>query len=104
MMDPVQHVYFSEGAPDFMAAPGAHCIDNDGNHYLCSGDYLWVQIPSDALGYMTTQGEPPEPAPERGVICTSRSGTETGYRVWITINPGGETWQWQELALAPPAV
>ena len=103
-MTAVQHVYLSEGEPDFQAEAGAHCIDSDGNHWLSSGGYIWVQIPTDSLGYITTLCDPPDPTPERGVICTARSGADGVYRVWITINPGGEMWRWQELAVVPPSV
>lgn len=100
-METVQHTYHSDGFPNFAAPAGAHCTDNDGRQYLCRGDYDWLEVADAAasLQYMTTLDTPPEPVPERGAICTTRSWP---YRVWVTYSPGGESWQWLELARVEP--
>lgn len=98
-MATVQHTYESPTPPEG-AAPGAHWIDADGNHYLCSLEGQWVIVGN--LGYIKTFNEPPETVPERPVICTSTHGGRP--RVWITVRPNDETWEWQELALAPAPV
>lgn len=99
----VQHTYTSVGVPSMDAAPGSHCTDDAGNQYIMGLSGLasdWMQLADAANStlYLTTVSTPPEPAPQRGAICTSTTGGP--YRVWVTHNPGGETWAWLELALA----
>ncbi|WP_312299208.1 hypothetical protein [Stutzerimonas nitrititolerans] len=102
-MATVQHTYQSEGFPDFMADAGSHCTDAEGRQYLCRGGFDWFEVADAAqsMQYLTTIDTPPEPAPQGGAMCTTRTGP---YRVWVTHNPGGETWQWLELATVAPEV
>ncbi|GEM_PF-2095776 len=102
-MATTQHVFSSDGYPDFSAAPGAHCIDADGNHYLSSGDYGWVKLipESHATLYMTTASTPPEPAPSQGALCTATFSEGGVFKVWVTVNMGGEAWAWHEIQQAP---
>lgn len=50
------------------------------------------------MAWINNYREPIELAQGGSVICTSTTGGP--YRVWVTHNPGGETWAWLELALA----
>lgn len=105
-MATIQHVFNSTDRPTFSAEPGAHCVDADGNHYLCSGGNEWIKLIPESLAtlYMTTFSTPPEPPPSQGAICTATYSEGDIFKVWVTVNMGGETWAWHEIQQAAAPV